>query len=100
MGDTRGVAYCLQSIAMVDAAEGHAIRAARLLGAAEGLLESVGAAGQTTVTRVQEGFLSAAVASIGDAAFQAAATEGRAMPFAQAIQYALEGPTRIGSGGR
>jgi hypothetical protein len=31
-----------------------------------------------------------AIASIGDEAFRAAATEGRAMPFAQAIQYALE----------
>jgi predicted ATPase/predicted Ser/Thr protein kinase len=92
LGDRRGVAWCLQTIAMVDAAEGHATRVARLHGAAERLLESVGATGQVTVTRVQESFLSAAIASIGDEAFRAAATEGRAMPFAQAIQYALERP--------
>ena len=77
---------------MVDAAEGHAIRVARLHGAAERLLESVGATGQVTVTRVQESLLSAAIASIGDAAFRAAAAEGRAMSFAQAIQYAVESP--------
>ena len=92
LGDRRGVAWCLQTIAMVAAAEGHAIRAARLHGAAEGLLESVGATGQVTVTRVQEGFLSAAIASLGDATFRAGATEGRAMPFEQAIQYAVERP--------
>jgi predicted ATPase/predicted Ser/Thr protein kinase len=92
LGDRRGVAWCLQTIAMVDAAEGQAIRVARLYGAAERLLESVGATGQATVTRVQENFLSAAIASIGDAAFRAAATEGRAMPFAEAIRYAVERP--------
>ncbi len=92
LGDRRGVAWCLQTMAMVAAAEGHAIRAARLYGAAERLLESVGATGQNTVTHVQESLLSAAIASIGDAAFRATAAEGRAMSFAQAIQYALERP--------
>ena len=92
LGDRRGVAWCLQTIAMVDAAEGHAIRTARLHGAAEGLLESVGGTLQNTVTRVQDSYLSAAIASIGEAAFRAAATEGRAMPFEQAIQYAVERP--------
>jgi hypothetical protein len=77
---------------MIDAAEGHATRVARLHGAADKLLESVGATGQVTVTRVQQGFLRVAIASIGDAAFRAAATQGQAMSFAQAIQYALERP--------
>jgi non-specific serine/threonine protein kinase len=92
LGDRRGVAWCLQTIAMVAAAEGDAIRAARLYGAAEGLLESVGATDQLSRTRVQEGFLGAAIASIGDAAFRAAASEGRAMPFERVIQYAAERP--------
>jgi non-specific serine/threonine protein kinase len=92
VGDRRGIAWCLRTIAMVDAAEGHALRAARLYGAAERLLQSVGATLQITDIRKQESFLSAAIASIGDAAFRAAAMEGRAMPFERAIQYAVERP--------
>jgi hypothetical protein len=63
-----------------------------LYGAAERLLENVGATLQITDIRKQESFLSAAIASIGDEAFRAAAMEGRAMPFERAIQYAVERP--------
>jgi predicted ATPase len=88
LGDRRGVAWCLQTLAMVAAAEGSAKLAAKLSGAADGLLAAVGATGQITVTRVQDRFLSTASAALGDDAFRAAAASGRAMPWPQAVQLA------------
>ena len=42
-GDRRGIAWCLGILSATEAAKGRALRAARLRGAMEGLLESVGA---------------------------------------------------------
>ena len=52
LDDRRGIGWGLQAIAMVEAAAGRAGVAASLLGAAESALESVGAKGQETITRV------------------------------------------------
>lgn len=87
MGDRRGVAWCLQTFAMVEAAEGRPTRAARLFGAPEGLLDSVGATGQVTVTRVQDRYMTRAIDALGEAPFRAAAAEGRRMSLQQAIRY-------------
>ena len=50
-GDRRAIAWCLGVLAGADAAEGRSARAARLRGAMEGLLDSIGAAVQPTYTR-------------------------------------------------
>jgi hypothetical protein len=55
---------------MVEAAKGFATRAAGLYGAAEALLQSIGATGQVTVTRVQDRYLSLAMEALGESAFR------------------------------
>jgi hypothetical protein len=42
-GDRRGIAWSLEKLAMAQAAQGQPVRAARLWGALDQLLESVGA---------------------------------------------------------
>lgn len=74
---------------MVDAARGFASRAASLYGAAETLLQSIGATGQVTVTRVQDRYLSLAMEALGESAFRAAADDGRAMSLQRILDVAL-----------
>ena len=81
--DRRGLGWCLQAIAMLEAAAGRARRAAWLYGAGEAMLEGVGAVGQSVVTQVQDRCLAPARLAIGEAAFRDAANEGRATPFAR-----------------
>ena len=74
---------------MVEAAQGFAIRAAGLYGAAEALLQSIGATGQVTMTRVQDRYLSLAMEALGESAFRAAAEDGRAMSLKRILDVAL-----------
>ncbi len=65
---------------------------ARLFGAAEGLLEAVGAAVYNYYLpdrSLYERTVSATRSQLGDAAFEEAQAEGRAMTFEQAVTYAL-----------
>src|SRR4029453_9050430 len=75
--DRRGVGWCLQSLAMVDTAGGRAQRGAWLYGAADALLQSLGATGQFTFSRVQDRYLGLARAAIGESAFRDAYDAGR-----------------------
>ena len=84
--DRRGLGWCLQAIAMLEAAAGRARRAAWLYGAGEAMLESVGAVGQSVVTQVQDRYLAPARLAIGEAAFRDAANEGRATPVARIME--------------
>ena len=77
------IGWCLQTIAMLEAADGRAQRAAWLYGAGEAMLESIGAAGQVIVTEVQDRYLAPARQALGEAAFLVAANEGRAASVAQ-----------------
>ena len=89
--DRRGIGYCLGILGGVDAAEGRALRAARLQGAMEGVLESVGAPVQPSFDRwVGEPYFAAVKESLGGARFETARAEGRAMSLAEAIQFGLE----------
>ena len=72
--------WCLQTVAMLEAAAGRRREAAMIYGAAEALLERGGATGQTTVTRVQDRSLSRARQAIGQIAFGDAAATRRALP--------------------
>ncbi len=92
MRDAVHVARCMQGLAAVDGERGgEPLRAARLLGAAEALLE---AAGTPSYARGDRGLdrLSAPATRerLGERAWKEARDEGRAMTFEQAVEYALE----------
>ena len=86
VGDRRGIAWCLQTIATIEAAEGDPAVAATLYGAALALLDSVGSTGQLTMTRVQDRFLAGAIAMLGPEQFDAHVTTGRALSPARALE--------------
>ena len=84
--DRRGLGWCLQTVAMLEAAAGRAQRAAWLYGAGEAMLQSVGAARQAVVTEVQDRYLTPAREAIGESAFRDAANDGRATPVAHIME--------------
>jgi len=95
MGDLANVAYCLEGLATVAGARGEAERSARLFGAAQGLFQTIGVPVWTYYTpdrslyeRTMEGVREA----LGEAAFEAAFSEGRVMSPERAIEYALDEP--------
>ena len=93
-GDRRGVAWCLGILSGAEAAAGQTLRAARLRGAMEGLLESVGAPVQATFNRwIGDRYLDAMKDCLGDSVFQAALAEGRSMSLSRAIQFGLDDGT-------
>jgi non-specific serine/threonine protein kinase len=93
-GDRRGIAWCLGILSATEAAEGRTLRAARLRGAMEGLLESVGAPIQVSFNHfIGDRSLDVMRASLGDSGFQTAFAEGRSMPLSRAIQLGLEHET-------
>ena len=86
-----GVSY---GIAAAQAAQGRPLTAARLWGASEQLLDSAAASLPPTHRWIRDRHFEGVKAALGDAAFRAALSEGRAMSMRQAIQYALEvGPS-------
>ena len=93
-GDRRGIAWCLGILSATEAAERRTLRAARLRGAMEGLLESVGAPIQVSFNHwIGDRSLDAMRADLGDSGFHAAVAEGRSMPLSRAIQFGLEHET-------
>ncbi len=87
-----GIAQCLVGIGGVASAVGQAERAARLLSAAETLLDSIGLslAAWPEVRADFDRYVAAARAQLDEATFKAAWAEGRAMSLDQAIALALE----------
>jgi non-specific serine/threonine protein kinase len=93
-GDRRGVAWYLGVLSAAEAAAGQALRAARLRGAMEGLLESVGAPVQASFNRwIGDRYVEAMKDCLGGSVFQAALAEGRTMSLSRAIQFGLEDAT-------
>ena len=90
LGDVRGIAWSLEVFAGLLAAAGVADAAARLWGAAEGLLESVGGSLTPSIRWVRDRHIEPTRTSLGDASFDTARTEGRAMPAVQAIAFARQ----------
>ena len=90
-GEESNVAYCLQGLAASAASEGRQVRAARLWGAAEALLEKIEATAYIYAPdrSVYQDQVSAARAQLDEEAWEAAWAKGRAMPPEQAIEYAL-----------
>ena len=88
--DPRGIAWSLEVFAGLLAAAGVADGAARLWGAAEGLLESVGGSLAPSIRWVRDRYIERARTSVGETAFEAARTEGRAMSSLEAIAFARQ----------
>ncbi|MFL5735691.1 MAG: tetratricopeptide repeat protein [Chloroflexia bacterium] len=100
LGDKYAIAFSLAGLAALAAEEaarhegiqgvGPATRAARLLGATDYLLETIGARLDPLYNTEYERSTAAARARLGDAAFEQALQEGAAMSLAQAMAYGLE----------
>jgi non-specific serine/threonine protein kinase len=83
-------ANVLMGLAGVDAAEGQARRAARLLGTADKLLEAGASYWDAAERRYIERAVANAVTRMGETEFADAYAEGQAMTFEQAAAYAME----------
>jgi predicted ATPase/DNA-binding SARP family transcriptional activator len=89
LGDKRGVAKGLESLASVAGERGQSGRAARLLGAAAALRDTVGYLVSPGRRAGYDRMVGAARARLSADAFAAAWAEGRALSFEQAIAMAL-----------
>jgi ATP/maltotriose-dependent transcriptional regulator MalT len=92
LGNEADVAHCLEGLASMYGAEGKIVRAARLWGAEEALLEKLEDAVYTYVPdrALHRSQVAAASSQLDEAAWAAAWTEGRVMSPQQAVEYALE----------
>ncbi len=91
-GDRANLAHFLKALSAVEAFRGEAERCALLLGAAEALLEEVGARVHNYYApdpSLRERAVEEARAVLGEAAFNEAWVHGRDMGFEQAVGYAL-----------
>jgi hypothetical protein len=88
--DKRGIAWFMDVLAAVAGAQGQAQQAARLLGAAERLLEGIGIAFSGGTHSAHARRVTATQTALGEEAFAAARAAGRAMTLEEAIACALE----------
>ena len=90
------IAFCLTALAEANQAVGDAARAARLFGAAQRLLESLGAVLDPSGSLEYSDDLATARNQLGEPAFKKAWAAGRAMTIEQAVTHALEGGNDTG----
>ncbi len=90
LGDKWGIAACLVGLGGVAVGVGQVERGAKLLGAVEGLLQSIGAVLDRSDRLPYERSLQQARSQLSEEEFDKAWQEGHAMSMEQAIQYALE----------
>jgi DNA-binding NarL/FixJ family response regulator len=91
VGDTADIAYCLEGLAELAGERGEPYRAARLFGASEALLETVGTPlyAYASDRHSVEQAVSTLRSRLDEENFAAAWSEGRAMTQAEVIEYAL-----------
>jgi non-specific serine/threonine protein kinase len=90
LGALGNVATDFESLAWLARVAGDHLRAVRILGAADALRESIRRPIQAEVRRERDEDLSLTREALGDAAFETAFAEGRALTLERAIAYALE----------
>jgi ATP/maltotriose-dependent transcriptional regulator MalT len=90
LDDPRGITWNLEVFAGLASAEGDAETAARLWGASERLLDSVGGSLLPHIRWIRDRYLEPVRSALGPASFEAARTEGRAMSSAKAIALARQ----------
>ncbi len=92
MRNRANISYFVEGLAVAAGAQELAERSTRLFGAAEGLMEAVGAPVYNYVKvdpSLYQRTKSSARSQLGEEAFEAAWAEGRAMTLEQAVEYAL-----------
>ena len=89
LGNWMSGAYCLEGFAGLAGARGQGERAARLWGAAEALRKTIGDPLSSEGHLYFERSMVAARVQLGEAAWEAALAEGRAMKLEEAVEYAL-----------
>jgi predicted ATPase/DNA-binding SARP family transcriptional activator len=87
-GTTAGIAEGVHVLALAAEADGSPDRAARLIGAAEALRDAAGTRLMATNAGDFEDAIQRASASLGEAAFEAARAEGRALSVEEAVALA------------
>ena len=93
IGDQANLSYFLEGLAVVAGKEGEAEHSARLLGAAERLLEEAGASVYNYYKPdrpLYERTTANVRSRLGEEGFEEVRAEGRTMTFGQAVEYALE----------
>jgi non-specific serine/threonine protein kinase len=88
-GDKRTLLMSLEGLACVAGAEGEAVRAARLFGAAEALMETIAYRLVPQERAVLEPYRASVRSRLGEAAWEETHGNGRAMKLDEAIEYAL-----------
>ena len=88
--DPRGIAWSLDVFAALSAAGGLPDVAARLWGASDGLLASVGGSLNPTISWIRDRYFETVETSLGVESFNGARAEGRTMSSAQAIALARQ----------
>jgi tetratricopeptide (TPR) repeat protein len=96
-GDKRVAAECLQGLAAVLGVKGQEPSSARLFGAAEALLEAIGATPSPAEETIRTTFVPSVQAAIGEEAFAAAQSAGRLLAPEEAIALALEATAASGA---
>jgi predicted ATPase/DNA-binding NarL/FixJ family response regulator len=89
LGDMGTLLMSLEGLACVAGAEGEGLRAARLFGAAEALMETIGYRLVSQERAVLEPYRASVRSRLGEAAWQEAVAQGWAMGLDEAIGHAL-----------
>ena len=89
LGDKGTLLMSLEGLACVAGAEGEALRAARLFGAAEALMEEIGYRLVPQERVVLEPYRASVRSRLGEATGEEALAQGQAMGLEEAIEYAL-----------
>ena len=90
LDDARGLAWSLEVFAGLLAARGFGEGAARLWGASDGLLESVGGSLAPTIRWIRDRYIQSVRTSLGDEPFETACAEGRATPPVHVVALACQ----------
>jgi hypothetical protein len=100
VGNDRGVAHALEELAVIAAACGEAMGAARLAGAASALREAIAMPRPPRQQADLDGGLAPAKAALGEAAFAAAWQAGRDLPVDDALDEgrSLADAVKVGGG--
>jgi non-specific serine/threonine protein kinase len=89
-GDKRIASECLQGLAAASGANGEPERSARLWGAAQAILEAIGATPSLAERAIQDRFQPPVCTRLGEEAFEREVAAGRRLTAEEAIAYALE----------
>ena len=95
LNDLEGIAYCLSAVGAMEASEGEAHSATRLLGSATALLERTGASLETVERSLHERAVEEARGSLDEVSFESDWAEGAALSIVEASNHALERCVRM-----